>query len=377
MSMTNAALLRASWESWISNDNRPRSGPWWLQWVWTLLFSAALALPFTLLGYISFGSGKWLTLQAWGYWYGKNLIVCTTICLVIHGLFDASRALFATPRRIGGWSPLQRTLFFSGVPMVGVVIGWPLGLVLAGTELTRWLASAKGLGNAAGSLAFALVITFVLHHWFSAKTRQLEAERRATEAQLRLLQAQIEPHFLFNTLANVSSLMDHDPPRAKQMLASFTDYLRASLGTLRAEHSTVANELELAQSYLQLLQARMEERLRFSIEADEATRAQPLPPLLLQPLVENAVVHGLEPSIEGGMVQVRAEVVDGALRLEVKDDGRGIDAPPRPGKRGAGVALANVRQRLATRYGSAATLELLPGQPGTLARITIPLDAPA
>jgi sensor histidine kinase YesM len=161
------------------------------------------------------------------------------------------------------------------------------------------------------------------------------------------------------------------------MLASFTDYLRASLGTLRAEHSTVANELELAQSYLQLLQARMEERLRFSIEADEATRAQPLPPLLLQPLVENAVVHGLEPSIEGGMVQVRAEVVDGALRLEVKDDGRGIDAPPRPGKRGAGVALANVRQRLATRYGSAATLELLPGQPGTLARITIPLDAPA
>jgi sensor histidine kinase YesM len=220
----------------------------------------------------------------------------------------------------------------------------------------------------------ALMITFILHHWFAARAREVEAERRATEAQLRLLQAQIEPHFLFNTLANVQSLMDHDPAKAKQMLASFTDYLRASLTSLRHEDSPVAQELDLASSYLQLLRSRMEDRLRFSIEADEAAKAQRLPPLLLQPLVENAVVHGLEPSIEGGRVAVSARLADRQLVLEVHDDGLGPEAAPRPSRKpGHGVALANIRERLQARYGSAARLEIEPAHPGTRARITIPL----
>ncbi len=368
------ALLRASWHSWISNDNRPRAGPYWMQWLWTLLFSAALAVPFTLLGYFSLGGGKWATLQAWAYWYGKNLVVCTTIGIVIHGLFDLCRLWFARPQRIARWSPLQRTLFFSGVPMIGVVIGWPLGLMLAGVELTRWLASARGLGSAAGSVAFALVITFVLHQWFSARARQIDAERRATEAQLRLLQAQIEPHFLFNTLANVEALIEHDPGKAKTMLSAFTDYLRASLGGLRRDAGALADELALAEAYLRVQQTRMEERLHFHIEADEAARHQPLPPLLLQPLVENAVQHGLEPQVHGGTVWVRAQARGGQLVIEVRDDGRGLGKPARPG---AGVALANIRQRLLQRFGDAASLRLEPAEPGTRALLTLPLPEPA
>ena len=159
-----------------------------------------------------------------------------------------------------------------------------------------------------------------------ARPGQIQAERRATEAQLQLLQAQIEPHFLFNTLANVLSLIEHDAPRAKLMLESFTDYLRASLGELRREHSSVGAELDMASAYLQLLQLRMDERLRFRIEASEAARRVVVPPLLLQPLIENAIQHGLEPKVEGGEVVVRASVEGDRLRLVVEDNGLGLPA---------------------------------------------------
>ena len=374
----NRALLAASWQSWISSDNRPHAGPWWLQWLWTLLFSMGLAVPFTVLGFFAFarGHGAWHNLAAWAYWYGKNLIVCLTIGVVIHLLFDITRHWFATPGRVARWKAWQRTVFFSGLPLLGVVIGWPLGVGLAGSDFRLWISSREGNNIIVGTLLMSVLITFLIHHFFAIKVKQFEAERRATESQLRLLQAQIEPHFLFNTLANVHSLMDHDLPKAKQMLQSFTDYLRASLTTLRSEQSTVAQELLLAQSYLELLQARMEDRLHFSISSDEAARAQPLAPLLLQPLVENAVQHGLEPSIDGGGVRVSARVAGALLVLEVQDDGRGPDAPARrSGKPGAGLALANIRQRLLARYGPAATLEVSAAQPGTLARITLPLQS--
>ena len=370
-------LLQASWRSWISSDEHEPAGPAWLQWVWTTLFAAGLAVPFTLLGFFRFASGEgaWRNLAGWAYWYGKNFIVCLTVAVIIHLLFEGGRRWWARPARVARWANWQRTVYFSGTPLLGVVIGWPIGVLLAGADVMTWIRAPGGMNVVVGTLLVSLLITFVLHHWFSAKAREHDAQRRATEAQLRLLQAQIEPHFLFNTLANVHSLMDHDLPKARQMLASFTDYLRASLGSLRSEQSAVAQELELARNYLELLKGRMEDRLRFSIEADEAARAQPLPPLLLQPLVENAVVHGLEPSIHGGSVHVRAQVREGRLVLEVHDDGRGPDAAPRPGSRaGAGVALANIRERLLTRYGGGATLEVQAAHPGTLARITLPMQ---
>jgi two-component sensor histidine kinase len=372
------AALRASWHSWVSQDDRPRAGPWWLQWVWTTVFALALAVAFTVLGFFAYGggSGAWRNVSGWLYWYGKNAVVCLTIAYLIHILFDIGRQLVAGPARVRRWRPWVRTVYFTGLPLVGVAIGWPLGVTLAGADLVVWINRPNGTNTLVGSLLISVMLAFLFHHWFASKNRQIEAERCATEAQLMLLQSQIEPHFLFNTLANVQSLMDHDPVRAKQMLAAFTEYLRSSLSSMRAAELPLAQELDLARHYLELLQGRMDDRLRFSIDADESARGQALPPLLLQPLVENAVVHGLEPQVQGGSVHLRARVRGEQLVLEVQDDGRGLDAPARStGRRGAGMALQNVRERLRNRYGAAATFELHAAHPGTLARITLPLQA--
>jgi sensor histidine kinase YesM len=211
---------------------------------------------------------------------------------------------------------------------------------------------------------------------------------RANEAQLRLLQGQMEPHFLFNTLANVISLVDADAPRAKQMLQALTDYLRASLGALRHDDSTLLAELELARRYLQLMQTRMGERLRFEIEADDRVRDAALMPLVLQPLIENAVKHGLEPQVDGGTVRVIATrlAIDGqdSLQVCIEDDGAGLAAAAsRPRRRvaggadGNGIALANLRARLAARFGAAGrlTLDELETGRGTRACLIVPWNA--
>jgi two-component sensor histidine kinase len=371
------ALLKASWQSWISSSLE-RSGPYWLQWVWTLLFCAALALFFTVLGFLTYAResmGAWRNLLGWGEWYLRNLVVTLCIGSVIHLLFDACRNTFATPAALRRWSGWQRTLFFSGVPLLGTLVGWPTGIWLAGGPIRDWSLGPGAANTIVGVVLLSMLLTFVFHQFFAMKTRELSAERRATEAQLRLLQGQIEPHFLFNTLANVQALMDHDPPKARAMLEAFTDYLRGSLTQLRREDSAVGMELDLAEAYLRLLQGRMDDRLRFSISADDAARRVTLPPLLLQPLVENAVVHGLEPQLDGGTVQVRARVEGGQLVLEVHDDGRGPDAPARPGSRaGNGLALKNIRERLLSRYGHRASLQVRAAQPGTLVTLTLPLD---
>jgi hypothetical protein len=380
----NRSLLKASWESWVTSS-LGRSGPYWLQWVWTLLFCAALACLFTVLGFIAYArdaSGAWRNWAGWVEWYGRNLIVTTTIGGIIHVLFDAARLTFATPAALRRWSGWQRTLFFSGLPMLGTLCGWPLGVWLAGAPVQRWRLGPELMNTLVGVLLLSLLLTFVFHQFFALKNRQLQAERRATEAQLRLLQGQMEPHFLFNTLANVQALLDHDLPKARAMLQAFTDYLRGSLGQLRRDDSALGMELDLAEAYLRLLQGRMEDRLHFAISADDGARRVSLPPLLLQPLVENAVLHGLEPQLDGGSVHIAARVHAGQLVLQVRDDGRGLDATGRSGARsghgnGNGVALQNVRDRLQSRYGSRASLLLQAAHPGTLATITLPIENPA
>jgi LytS/YehU family sensor histidine kinase len=159
------------------------------------------------------------------------------------------------------------------------------------------------------------------------------------------------------------------------MLHDFTEYLRASLGSLRSDQSPLSQELDLAEHYLRLLGARMEDRLHWQIDADEAARRIPVPPLLLQPLVENAIHHGLEPQLEGGTVHVTAQVQGRQLVLEVRDDGRGVDAAPRGGARkGSGVALKNIRERLLSRYGGSATLEVQASHPGTRVVMRLPVE---
>ena len=374
MNTLNAHTLRRSWRAWLGSDPQ-RIGPQWLSLVWTFLFSCACAVFFTVLGFASFaeGDGAWRNWAGWWHWYKINLIVALFIGYTINGLFAMGRHWLGTEgiRKLSGW---RRMLYFIGVPNVGVAIGWPLGVSVAGYEATSWQL-LKNPNALAASVLLVILTSFIFYLLFSAAARRLQAEKRDAEAQLRLLQGQIEPHFLFNTLANVSSLMDEDVPRAKLMLETFTDYLRASLGSLRRLDATLGAELDLVGHYLELMKTRMEERMQYTVICDTNLRDVGMPPFLLQPLVENALHYGLEPQVEGGSIQVSARLDGAQLVLEVRDDGMGPDVTRR--RPGAGMALANVRERLQVQYGDAATLTLTPDNPGMRATIRLPYAAGA
>ncbi|MCY4744350.1 sensor histidine kinase [Pelomonas sp. UHG3] len=361
-----SADVRASWRSWIHYQTDEPVGPGWLHLLWTLLFCLGIAVVLTALSWLG---GRWSLAQTM-VWFGRNLIVSMTIGLLIHGLYRVLGRVFGTRERMRRWTSMQRTAYFAGVPMVGVVIGWPLGLLFTGANLA-WFVGERGRVLVIASLATSLCITWLMHIYFGARARAYQASQQATEAQLRLLQGQIEPHFLFNTLANVQSLIDFDPPRAKLMLERFTDYLRASLGQLRGESTTLAQEFAMLEAYLGLMQLRMGERLRMRLVLPPELAGVALPPLLIQPLVENAVHHGLEPKIDGGEITISAQRDAQGLCISVADDGQGLDAPRR--RPGNGVALDNIRARLAARWGATATLTLAPRDGGgTLALIRIP-----
>ena len=207
-----------------------------------------------------------------------------------------------------------------------------------------------------------------------AKNREAEYHnfnRQLTEAKLKVLQAQVEPHFLFNTLANVQALTEVDPVAANEMVGHLIQYLRSSLPRMRQTVSSVAQEIELVVAYLNILKMRMGERLSFSIDVSEAARSVSFPPMMLPSLVENAIKHGLEPQREGGSIEIVAKVVGTQLILSVADTGRGLVAA---GETVGGVGLTNIRERLAALYGDAArlTLEQRP-EKGVIASISLPL----
>ncbi|UXY16612.1 histidine kinase [Chitiniphilus purpureus] len=210
--------------------------------------------------------------------------------------------------------------------------------------------------------------------------RVAEARQTETAAQLALLQAQIEPHFLFNTLANVHSLIVQDPPLAQTMLDHLNSYLRVSLGRTRRLRATLGDELQLVGALLAIAQIRLPARLGYRIEVPAVLQGAVLPPLLLQPLVENALRHGIEAAVAGGEVTVRGERVgDGRLRLTVSDTGPGLAATPATGlPTTSGIGLANVRQRLASLYGEHARLALYPNVPhGVVAELLLPYEESA
>lgn len=215
------------------------------------------------------------------------------------------------------------------------------------------------------------------------KTREAEVSdvsRQVTEARLQALQAQVEPHFLYNTLANVQALNEVDPPAANQMVGHLIQYLRASLPKMRESTSTVGQELELVRAYLNILQMRMGPRLAFGIQAPDDVLACAFPPMMLPSLVENAIKHGLEPQREGGRIDVVVERVleshGETLRVSVCDTGKGLsDTPMQPG---GGVGLSNLRERLAALYGTRGRFTLTSNEPqGVVARIEVPLQSSA
>jgi sensor histidine kinase YesM len=270
------------------------------------------------------------------------------------------------------------------ITAVSLLLGAVLGIALiVAVEGRTAFAVRTFLLTGTTILVFGTGMTyfFVSRSLLAAERARLQEEllahegaaRRLVEAELKLLQAQIEPHFLFNTLSNVVGLVDRDPPRAKRMLLNLTSYLRGSLGRTRAGATTLGEELDLVRAYLEIQAVRMGDRLSFVLSCPDELRTVPLPPLLVQPLVENALRHGLEPRPAGGRLWVSAAREGGGLALEVRDDGPGLD-PHLP----AGVGLTNVRERVRAVSGGRGALTLRPVAAGGLsARITLPLDPPA
>jgi signal transduction histidine kinase len=201
--------------------------------------------------------------------------------------------------------------------------------------------------------------------------RDAERERLArelSESQLRLLRAQIEPHFLFNTLGAVQQLADHGAPRAAALTANLIDFLRASLGDMRSDQVALKAEFGLVESYLKIMLVRLGEgRLGFRLELPPALEQVQVPSMILLTLAENAIKHGIEPALRGGEIVVSAALEQGALRLRVQDSGAGMSATP-----GKGLGLDNLRHRLRLTYGAAAVLTLQDADPGLVADIVLP-----
>lgn len=196
-----------------------------------------------------------------------------------------------------------------------------------------------------------------------------ELERQALDARLRLLQAQVAPHFLFNTLANIQALVDTGSPQASAVLRSLTAYLRAAVPLLEESATTLGRELQLVEAYLELMRMRMPDRLRYTVRVDAAARALRCPPCTLLTLVENAVRHGIDPSEEGGEIEIAAERRDGRVVVRVTDSGVGLRTAA--GEESTG--LSTLRERLRVLYGDSAQVRLIERSPrGVCAELELP-----
>ena len=313
-------------------------------------------------------------------WWWASLLPNIVICLcIVHTLFGvlrlAERWLPASLiQRMSDAHDIGAGMTLSALALAAIILGMTIGFTIV-PILVGFNVWGMFISLPAALTKFAVFILFVLGAnwaWWRSRLRQQQLRNEASEARLRLLQGQIEPHLLFNTLANIQSLMDYDPPRAKRMLETFSDYLRTSLSQLRQTDSTLDAELDMAVQYLSLLQIRMDDRLRFRIDASDEARRAAMPSLMLQPLVENAIQHGLAPTLNGGSVLVQAVVRDGRLEVRVIDDGVGLDAPSKQLRPGAGMALANLRTRLQTQFGATASLVLQAREPGAEAVLALP-----
>lgn len=267
-----------------------------------------------------------------------------------------------------------------------IVVAIPLGFMLGSTVAARVLdlpVGDFGLSHlhANAGIVILTVLASVFSTWFfrtQARLERLNAasaviEQQATRARLQMLQAQIEPHMLFNTLANLQGLITLDPVRAQLLLDQLIVYLRATLTSSRTATTTLAHEFDLMQAYLELMSVRMGKRLTYRLDLPKELRDVAVAPMLLQPLVENALKHGLEPKLEGGTILVSARQDAACLILQVSDTGLGLGPTSSTSSQ---VGVANVQARLQALHGTAARLTLIPNFPaGTLAQLTLPTGA--
>ncbi len=328
---------------------------------YTAFFNTVIAIFLTFLG---FGGGfvdTFIITQCIG------MSICSCV-MIVHFLFKSAKPF------------IQVAAIFIAM-IIGSASGALLGTVVAGIGPSIFFQKYSVFQIIILGILFGSMISYF---FFSRETisatkvlvqeeriKRLISEKKAVEGNLKLLQAQIEPHFLFNTLSNILSLLDTDHKKGQDMLMDLIHYLRTSLKKTREGTITVGQELEMIRAYLNIFRVRMEDRLCYKIEVSESIKDIPFPPMLLQPLVENAIKHGLEPKIEGGEVSIRGEENGGILRLEIADTGVGLYKGS-----GSGLGLSNIRERLKSLYGDRGRLILEENRPsGLKAIIEVPYPA--
>lgn len=337
----------------------------------SIIGAIAFALVFYAMGWIRPDGVGWIG------GFLQVLIPALSITLTACSLFSIAENL--CPKNA---SPLKLLIKTFTLCIVGAMMGWHIGvfiLYLLYPETTDFgFGSKQYFREILFILFFSGIIAYFIYFYERLKETKKEAEeerlnrlasdKQALEANLRLLQAQIEPHFLFNTLSNILSLIDTTPSRAKSMLMDFNLYLRTSLATTRPDMTTLDEEIDTIKAYLNIQKIRLGERLNYSIEIPEILLQQPFPPLLLQPLVENAVKHGLEPDIKGGDVKITASGENGVMRIIVADTGQGFSSYNKDG-----IGIKNIKERIKLIYGEKGHLSLEEKNPnGVEAVIEVP-----
>ncbi|VVE51907.1 signal transduction histidine kinase [Pandoraea commovens] len=350
--------------------------------VGVLLFNTAIALA---LWFIGFGGS-----------FIQNLVFAQCIGIAITVFIDGGRRLIWRDARPSMAGFLLLVAFGCAA---GLALGIAMGTILLGLPIAMWR-PVNGHSMPI-VLLIALIATAIgsYHGWSRARIAQLSeetahqalreaaADRQLVYAQLQTLQAQLEPHFLFNVLANLDSLIASDPARARVLLGHLNRFLRASLAATRSQTTPLADEFALLEPLLAIQQVRFGERLRYTFDLPDECRAMRVPPMLVQPLVENAVKHGVEPLSGGarvavsawcertasGMDQIVVRVTDDGAGFPVEGTNTGGDAAERT----FGIGLTNIRERLRVLYGDGARLTLTEGVPrGVVATLRLPVASP-
>ena len=316
--------------------------------------------------------------------YMPPVVYSLLIGLITWAVIDLGRELFPSARETGWPRGVQGLVLVSG----GIAAGYFLGTTLADAACRNLgLYAATPVPQSPMDLRTSVLITALAgvigtyYFYTTNKSAYLlrkmnEAQQHANNARLKLLESQLQPHMLFNTLANLRALMATNPSAAQDMLDRLTAYLRATLAASRTDESghthTLKAEFDRLGDYLALMAVRMGPRLAYTLDLPPELAGQPVPPLLLQPLVENSIHHGLEPQVAGGRITVSAHQTGTLLALTVEDTGVGLSD-----KHGAGTGfgLVQVRERLAALYGHSGAIEVIAAPAGgTRARVTFPLN---
>jgi hypothetical protein len=347
---------------------RPRRGLalafGWQRVLFTLLFSFAIG---ALIG-IHWTSGWWSAVI--------RVVAIGFMAMLIFGLFEQ------WPRRLPRWLPrwiLQVVAVAVGMPLTtffiyvlstpdGAPPFWEVELRMQGFAALTGLGVFLSPWVALGALVWQKE-ALAREQALALDLARSEADRLALDARLNLLQAQVAPHFLFNTLANIQALVEAGSPKAPEVLRSLVAYLRAAVPRLNEPVTTLGQEVELVRAYLELMRMRLPDRLSFELKVDDAARGMRCPPMTLLTLVENAVRHGVDPAEEGGSIVVDVRMTEGRCWIRVADSGAGLQASDR----GLGTGLASLRERLALVFGDTASLRIRTREPkGVVAELEFP-----